>query len=148
VTGRGLAHRAALRMGRRGATLFVLGVADVIYGASLISSPGVSPNSTMLWFDQLGPMWLWTGLWWMTAVACFANVTRHDDRLGFAAALGIKISWMIVCLAGWLAGAVGLGAVGVFFGLTCIVVINGGWPEPHHAVAQWTEDQGAGDDQS
>jgi hypothetical protein len=142
-------HRAAVRIGLRGATLLTLGVADALYGASLITSPGVSPNSTMIWFAERGPMPLWVGLWWTVAALCFVHAFRREgaDGLGFAAAGIIKSFWVLVCGWGWLEGQVGLGAVGVFFGLGVVVVINSRIREHHDAPAQWTDDLPGGDDQ-
>ncbi len=125
-------RRAAHRhVGRRGAALIGFGIVDAVYGASLISHSGVVPNATARWFETIGPMWLWVGLWWAVAVFCFASaVVTTRDVWGFLAAIGLKVWWVILCFAGWRSGEVGLGAVGLWFGLAYFAALFAGWPEP------------------
>lgn len=119
------------RVGRRGAALLCFALTDVIYGMSLISANGMQQNATVKWFSTLGPLWLWFSLWISVAVVCaIAAFSNQRDLYGFISAIGIKVWWSLMCLVGWIAGEMTLGAVGVWAGLAVLVALIAGWPEP------------------
>ncbi len=119
------------KVGRRGAALIGFGIVDVIYGASLIQPSGSIPNATARWFGSIGPMSLWVALWWAVALVCFMSaICKSRDGWGFAAAIALKIWWVLLCFVGWRSGEVSSGAVGVWFGFTYFVGLIAGWPEP------------------
>jgi len=129
-------------VGRRGAALLGLAVADALYAVSLLDD-GQRQSATVRWFETIGPLHLWVALWLGVAALCLAGVVagfvqpRGSRHWAFFGAVGIKLWWLIMCVTGWFSGEVSIGAVGLWFGLLFFVLLISGWPEP----ASWNEDQ-------
>lgn len=123
-------------VGRRGAALFGFGVADLLYGISLIAPGGSAQNATIRWFETIAPLPIWLTLWCAVSALCFIAVAvgfirpRASRYWAFTACIGIKVWWVIMCITGWWAGELSLGSVGVWFGLAYFVALIAGWREP------------------
>lgn len=120
------------RLGRRGLSLVFFGVLDLIYAYSLIA-----PDSTtragkfFTWVALVAPLWAWAGLWGGVGLVCLAYSIRRRDRLGFAAAIFLKIMWAAVCVGAWLIGGADRGYVSAAIWLAAagFVWVISGWPE-------------------
>lgn len=129
-------------VGRRGAALLGLGVADVLYAVSLLDH-GNRQSATVRWFATIGPVEMWVAMWFIVAAICFAGFAtgfihpRSSRHWAFFGAVAIKAWWLIMCLLGWFSGQVSIGSVGVWFGFLFFVALIAGWPEP----ASWNEDR-------
>jgi hypothetical protein len=129
MTGRRALTQLQHRVGRRGASLLCFGALDFVYGYWLQSD--ADPTSAVKhWFCTLMPLGAWALIWWSVGMVCVVFAFVHDDYPGFAGAIGIKLTWGIFSLIGWLADGVGVGSVGIWVGLAIIVAIIAGWAEP------------------
>lgn len=120
------------QLGLRGECLAILGVADFAYAWSLFTaSPSVvATNGTYRWIIGIAPLWFWGGLWLIAGIACLAYSVRRDDRVGFMAAIGIKILWGGLTLGGAIFDRVSVGFVGLVFALAGLVWRISVWREP------------------
>jgi hypothetical protein len=112
------------RVGRRGAALLFFALLDIIYAFSLFSPPAEARRSpTLHYVAAVLPLRVWSVLWLGTGIVCLVNAFRVSDRVGFAAAIAIKMIWGMLfvggvfvhldrayvsaaiwlCLAGWVA---------------------------------------------
>lgn len=126
--------RAALRrrVGRRGAALLAFALIDILYAGSMLtaSDSGLPLNATYQWFGELMPLAAWAAVWALVAAVCTWSALHHYDRAGFVAAIGIKVVWSLLSLAGWVLDDVTLGSVGIWLGLAVVVGVIAGWAEP------------------
>lgn len=119
-------------VGRRGAALLFFALLDMIYSYSLFNpAPEYRTNPSFKFFQDLLPLPAWGTLWGVVGLICLFNAFRSSDKVGFAAAIGIKVMWGLVYV------------VGAFYGLPrayvsatiwlCLagwVAIISTWPEP------------------
>jgi hypothetical protein len=107
------------RVGHRGAVLLGLGVFDLLYGYTKMINPDeVSRNSQQLrLLAEVFPLGsdraaivTWGLLWWLAGAFCLVNAFRHEDRWGYGAAIGIKISWLLGNAYAWSQGLIGGGS--------------------------------------
>jgi hypothetical protein len=130
-------------LGRRGMCLLFFGLLDVVYAISL-ASPDVQTASSPLfiWLTTIAPLWCWSLLWGVTAVACLFFAFRKKDRLGFSCAITLKVLWGLVNVSGWLGGGVERGYVSatIWLALAGFVWVLSGWPEPASSgrESSWT----------
>lgn len=120
------------RVGDRGAALLCLGVFDFVYGwTKLINPDPVSAHSQQLQLiGQLFPMLpdhttllVWGYLWWLAGVFCVVNAFRRNDRWGYGAAIGIKVSWISANLIAWSHGLVGGGSTAAYWSFVLAMTV-------------------------
>lgn len=126
--------RPALHVGRRGRVLLFFGALDVIYGLSLAAPDAATRRAPLFtWLAHIAPMWAWAGIWGGVGVLLLWQAFCQQDRAGYAAAIGLKIGWGLVCLGGWLFGGVDRGYVSaaIWLAAAFLVGVISGWPEPN-----------------
>jgi hypothetical protein len=132
-------HLRAFRhvVGRRGAALLCFAILDAVYAAGLVWPGPNGGGATQVWFGSILPLWFWA-LWWLSAtVVCTVGaLNKRYDQAGFIAAISIKIWWGVLGLIGWIAGQVPVSAPAVWLGLSVLVMLIAGWPEPEHHVIE------------
>jgi len=124
--------RIARRIGRRGTSLLFVGLVAAVIAVSLIyPPPEVRANPGYIQLASIAPLSLWAALWAVVSVLCLTQAFVRSDRIAFAAATALVLSWGLISVAGaltgvnprgWVAGAVWLGFGGW---LTLIST----WPE-------------------
>jgi hypothetical protein len=82
------------------------------------------------WVNEVWSLSAWAALWASVGAVCVYHALHHYDRFGFVAAIGIKVIWGFLALAGWVTEGVTLGSVGIWFGLAGLVWVISGWPDP------------------
>lgn len=132
---RAAVHRAARRLGRRGAVLTLKGIMAGVYGYSLLVQPPTDTRGIQLLLDLM-PLHAWAWAWIAAGLLAIVSAWRLQGRdwPGYPAILLVVIPWSLGSLASWWlydnprgwAGAVVWGA---FAGVTAIAAE---WPEPPH----------------
>lgn len=120
-------------LGKRGRVLLFFGGLDVIYSISLTVPDGETRQGRLfLWLSAIAPMWVWAAIWGVVGIVCLWQAFCRQDRIGYAAAIGLKIGWGLVCLGGWLFGHVDRGYVSaaIWLAAAFLVGVISGWPEP------------------
>jgi hypothetical protein len=82
----------ACRVGRRGCALLFFAFLDFVYSVSLFA-PSAASAANVRFLEDLAPFPLWGSLWAAVGVVCLVNAFRIKDRVGFAAAIAIKVLW-------------------------------------------------------
>lgn len=121
------------RVGKRGRMLLFFGSLDVVYAASLTAPDATTRGAPLfVWLAEIAPLWVWALAWGAVGVTCLWQAFCRRDAVGYAAAIGLKIFWGIVCLGAWLFGGVDRGYVSaaIWLGLAYAVSVLAGWPEP------------------
>lgn len=131
------------RPGRRGEALIFFGIVDLVYCLSLINpSPTARQNPFLIWIVSVAPLSFWAGLWGGVAVLCLWHAFQRCDRIGFTAAIFIKVFWAGTSLFAWLLGGVDRGYVSaVIWAVFAYFVWRiSGWPEadPDRKEPLWT----------
>lgn len=130
------ALRAARHIGRRGAALLFLAEVDVFYAASLLwPSPAAARTPTNRYFATIMPLDAWAGLWALVGVICIVYAFRHHDRVGFVAAMGIKILWSLFALLGMVTAGVPVSTPAIWISFAGFVWLISGWRDPDD---EWT----------
>lgn len=122
-----------MHVGKRGRVLLFFGALDAVYAASLTAPNAETRQAPMfVWLAEIAPLWVWAAAWGGVGLACFVQAFCRRDGIGYAAAICLKIAWGILCLGGWLFGAVDRGYVSavIWLGLAWMVWVISGWPEP------------------
>lgn len=120
-------------VGKRGRMLLFFGFLDVVYALSLTAPDQTTRRLPMfVWLAQIAPLYVWASAWGAVGLVCLWQAFRRQDRIGYAAAIGLKIFWGIVCLGAWLFGHVDRGYVSaaIWLGLAYVVSVIAGWAEP------------------
>jgi len=130
---RAAVHRAARRVGRRGAVLILKGIMVLLYGYGLLVEPPADIRGIQLLLDLM-PLhawaWTWIAAGLMAIVSAWLPTGR--DWLGFPAIYFVAAPWALGSLAswglydnprGWVAAAIW----GAFCG---VAVVAAEWPEP------------------
>ncbi|HEV8653099.1 MAG TPA: hypothetical protein VG276_27835 [Actinomycetes bacterium] len=106
-----LDHRVALlaewmrrRVGYRGAALGAFATFDLVWAWSLIDPTAARPLKQAPTYHvvlALAPLWVWA--LGMAAIGVLLGVQAwmDDDRLAYAAAIGIKLIWATATVATW-----------------------------------------------
>lgn len=121
------------RLGKRGRVLLYFGGLDLVYAVSLAQPDATTRGGPFFaWLTEVAPIWAWSLAWAVVGAVCLWQAWCRRDSLGFAAAIALKIGWGLVCLGGWLLGAVDRGYVSaaIWLGLAYFVWVISGWPEP------------------
>jgi hypothetical protein len=120
-------------LGKRGRVLLYFGALDLVYAFSL-AAPDATTRAApfFIWLGEIMPMWLWALYWGLVGVVLLWQAFCRRDRIGYTAAMGLKICWGVVCLGGWLFGDVERGYVSaaIWLGLAYFVGNIAGWAEP------------------
>lgn len=119
-------------IGRRGASLLFFATLDLIYAVSLANPDTASRSGPQLtWLAGLAPLWVWASLWATVAMICGWHAFRRYDRMGFTAAIVIKVLWGVASFGGWAVGGVDRGyvAAAIWLAFAAFVWVIGGWPE-------------------
>ena len=120
------------RIGRRGAALLVFAEVDFVYAYGLAFPDATTrAGQSFRFYADIMPLRVWALLWAVTGVVVAANAFRRSDRVGFAAAMAIKVLWGLTNVAAWLFGDVDRGYVlgAVFLTFAGFVWIISGWSE-------------------
>lgn len=88
------------------------------------------------------PATLWAVMWAGVGLVCLVHAFRKDDHVGFVAAIGVKIVWVIGAVAGSVAGEVA--PVGVLLWAFVAVIV---WRISALADPVFRESPDGGDDQ-
>lgn len=126
-------------LGRRGLSLLFFGLLDTVYAFSLVNPDSETRRTRFfIWLAEIAPLWGWSLLWFATALACLIFAFLPADRIGFSAAIFLKVLWGLVCLGGWVYGGADRGYVSaaIWLSLAGFVWVLAGWPEPRGS--SWT----------
>lgn len=127
------ANRLWHRIGRRGCFLLFLSMLDVVYAYSLYSPPAETKQSASIrFFAGLAPLWMWALIWLVPGILCAWQAFRASDRVAFAAAMGVKVLWGAMYIAGAVAVNLDRAYVGavVWLAFALVVGLISTWPEP------------------
>lgn len=132
------------RVGRRGYFLFMLGVVDVSYGYRMVFPESQAQSisnrylAEVLWLhSERASLWVWAGLWWATALACFVNAFRRVDLTGFGMAFALKVIWLAANLIAGFHGMPGAYSRCVVWGfIASAVLVVAKWPEPRNSLPE------------
>lgn len=127
-------------VGRRGRALLFFGVLDVVYALSLwVPDEQTLAGPFYRWLVEVAPLWVWASVWLVVGVTCLVQALCRVDRVGFTAAIGLKVLWGIVCVGGWLGGGVERGWVSaaIWLGLAYLVWVIARWPEVDGGRVPW-----------
>ena len=117
-------------IGRRGSCLLIVGVADFFHAGYMATLR--QPGRVYQWYASLIPLNVWAAMWALTGMACVIYAFRRHDRIGYDAAIGIKVIWLFTSLAGILFDGVPLIWAVVWVALAALVWVISGWPECDH----------------
>ncbi|MEV8634284.1 hypothetical protein AB0395_21775 [Streptosporangium sp. NPDC051023] len=132
MTGRvaGAARQAWRLLGRRGVSLLFVGMLGLVLAASLtVLPPGQMAAYTAL--AALAPLPVWASAWMVSALLCWFQAFRRQDRIAFATATAM---WWLYGIAYLLGVVNGLNPRGWVGGL--IWLAFGGWL---NLIATWPE---------
>lgn len=127
------------RVGHRGSALLFFALIDLVYCLSLLApSKQARDSDTLRFLSGLLPLWTWAAAWGGVGLLCLWGAFRRRDQLAFAGAIGLKVMWGLVSLAGWLTAGVDRGylSAAVWLVFAGFVGIIASWPEP---PAGWKE---------
>lgn len=120
-------------VGRRGSALLFFAFLDFVYSFSLWAPPVDAKKTASLKFiASVLPLPVWATLWAIAAVLCLIDAFRKKDKIGFAAAITIKVLWGWLFIIGGVAAHLERAYVSatVWLCLAAWVAIISGWPEP------------------
>lgn len=121
-----------LQIGRRGAFLIFLALLDLIYAYGLAFPTERSVNSpTSKFLASTMPLWAWGALWAVVGLVCLFFAFRIKDRIGYAAAMFIKVLWALMFLLGWLFADVERGylSTAIWGAFAAVLWLISGWQE-------------------
>lgn len=132
---RAAAHRAARRVGRRGAVLTLKGIMALLYGYGLLVQPIQDTRGVRLLL-QLMPLQAWAWTWvaaGSVAIVC-AWLRPGRDWPGFAAIYLIVSPWSLAYLTSWwlYGNPRGWAAAVIWAAFGGVAAICAAWPEPLH----------------
>jgi len=139
-----MASRFRHRVGRRGAGLLFFALLDLVYAYSLLAPTDAARNSESFRFiADILPLWGWAIAWAAVGVTCLVQAFAAHDRVGFAAAMGLKVLWGVLFLLGGLVAGLERGYVSAAIWLTFAAWIGviATWPEPGKEIG-WTRRSG------
>ena len=131
------------RVGHRGAALLFFAMLDLVYCQALLFPSAQSRAGDQQQFlATILPLWAWAVGWGGVGLVCLWGSVQRRDQAAFTAAIGLKVLWGLLSLAGWLIAGVDRGSVNaavwlVFAGFVWIIA---SWPEPPHGWKEraWT----------
>lgn len=119
------------RVGYRGAALLFFAELDLVYAWVLaFPTPEVRTSATNQYFATLLPLHAWAMLWAVVGALCLYHAFVRYDRLGFIAAVLLKVIWGGFALLGnWFAD-VPASSPAIWISLAGLVWVLSGWREP------------------
>ncbi|HZX39513.1 MAG TPA: hypothetical protein VFF37_14490 [Streptomyces sp.] len=120
-------------VGRRGEALLFFALLDAVYCFGLLTPPRPLTGQ-LAWMQGLLPLWVWAAAWGLVGALCliFAFTPRRDT-VAFTGAVAIKVTWGLLSLFGWMAGAVDRGYISAVVWLVFayfVFRVAGGIPPP------------------
>lgn len=113
--------------------LLFFGSLDIVIAVSLIT-PDDRTRSTPLyvWLASIAPLWVWAIAWAAVGVVVLWQAFCRRDRIGYAAAIALKIGWGMLAVGAWLFGGFERGYIyaAIWLGLAYAVSVLAGWAEP------------------
>ena len=138
------------RVGRRGVFLLLIAGFDLVYGWTRMIHPDSTFKSGQQYklLAQVFPlpsveasMTVWGMLWWFVAVTAAVSAFLPNDRWGYGAAIGIKISWLFGNGYAWSNGLDGGGgSVAVWTFVLAVTMLIATWPESVPEVDRWADE--------
>lgn len=132
---RAAAHRAARRVGRRGAVLSGKGLMALLYGYSLLVQPPQDTRGIRLLLDLM-PLHWWGWAWIAAGAVAMACAWRRQgtDWPGYPAVLAVVTPWSLGNLASWWLydNPRGWAAAVIWAAFGGVAAICAEWPEPLH----------------
>jgi hypothetical protein len=120
-------------LGHRGAILLILAVIDISFGLSLVVPLASShPSQSTIWREHYGSDRMWGMAWCAVAAVLIFYAFRRRDAIGYATAIGWKVTLGASSLASWGFGRVTAGwllAV-IWISVAALVLVISDWPEP------------------
>ncbi len=129
---RAMLARLVTRVGRRGTFLIFLSVLDAVYAISLFNpAPEVARSASVRWVEQMAPLWVWGGLWAVIGGLCLVYAFKRQDRIGFGAAVLLKVLWGTIYLLGWAFVGLDRGYLStvIWLSLAVLTAVVSTWPE-------------------
>jgi hypothetical protein len=126
-------EQARRRVGRRGAVLLILAAVDIGVGLSYIfPTAETAASQSAQWRDSLAPTEFWGALWIVVGLCCLTAAFFRNDTPGFAPAVGLKVTWSVLELSGWLSGAIAQGyrPALIWAGYALLIFVVAGLSEP------------------
>ncbi len=120
------------RVGRRGTFLIFISVLDAVYAISLFNpAPEVARSTSVRWVESIAPLWAWGLLWAVIGVICLIHAFKRQDRIGFGAAVLLKVLWGMIYLLGWLFAGLNRGYLStvIWLSLALLTAVVSTWPE-------------------
>lgn len=117
-------------VGRRGAFLLFLAEVDLFYAYALAFPTRTSAaNATNQWFATMLPLDAWACLWFAVGLICLFYAFQRHDRLGYIAAIFIKVVWTGLSLIGMWFADVAVSGPAIWLSLAGAVWVISGWRE-------------------
>lgn len=121
-------------------SLLFFAALDLIYSFSLLNPDQDSRNGKFLTaVADIMPLWAWAALWGVTGLLCLFFAFLRDDRVGWTAAIFLKVTWATACLIAWINGGADRGYVSasIWLATAGFVWVISSWPEVEGRSA-WT----------
>jgi hypothetical protein len=126
---------SSTRLGYRGAFLLFLAAIDVVYGWFLVNpTPEQTRTSQFVWRDHIMPTEAWGVIWLTVAFILAVSAFLKQDRIGYAAAIALKLGWAFIAAVAALSGSVqgGWSSVAIWGGFAGLTIMESGRAEPLH----------------
>lgn len=123
------------RLGYRGAFLLFLAAIDVVYGWFLINpTPEQARTTQFVWRDHILPSEAWGAIWLTVAAILVVSALMRQDRVGYAAAIALKVGWAFIAAMSGLTGHTqgSWTAVAIWGGFAGLTIMESGRAEPLH----------------
>lgn len=98
---REITSRLGSRIGRRGYTLLVLGIFDLLYAWS-IPDAATTRTPASLWLQSVMPLDAWAAIWACIGLVVLGGAFVKRDELSFAAAELLSVAWATIYAVGWI----------------------------------------------
>jgi hypothetical protein len=121
------------RVGRRGATLILLGLIDLTFAYSYLNpGPPQYRSPATLFLQTVAPLWFWALLWAGVGVIVLQQAFQDNDKVGYSSAVVLKVLWALLHTGGTLFADLHRGYVVAMLWLVLSgwVYIISTWPEP------------------
>lgn len=128
------------RVGRRGGTLLVIGLLDMVFSISLLR---VSNPTNAKVYGALLPLRIWAMVWIAAGLLAWASAFMRSDRAGYVASAVILTYWGWLSVLGWINDVNPNGWITATFFLVLdgLVIIPATWPEVRDLPAIPIDDQ-------
>lgn len=122
------------RVGRRGQALLVFGFIDFVVAYSFLDPTYRTQAAALPAYRAMIetlPLGAWGWLWAAVGGICVVQAFARQDAIGFGAAIGIKVVWVLGFLTSWMVWDAPRGWIGAatWAVLARLVHLIAGWPE-------------------